>query len=68
MAKQKSIYCHIPISGYMVKQDDGTYLLDPERSVYADLPADTVARFLLEKFGLDAFERREDYGKDYIED
>lgn len=68
MSNQKSAFCHIPVSARMVRQPDGTYALDPERSVYADLPADAVARFLLEKFGLDAFGRREDHGKDYIED
>lgn len=68
MNKQKFAFCHIPVSARMVRQPDGSYKIDPERSVYADLPADAVARFLIEKFGLDAFERREDHGKDYIED
>lgn len=32
--------CHIPVSGYMVRQPDGSFALDPERSTYADIPAD----------------------------
>lgn len=56
MKKNSSTYCHIPVSGYMVRQPDGTYALDPGRSVYADIPADTIARFLIEKMGLDAKE------------
>ncbi len=48
--------CHIPVSGYMVRQPDGSFALDPERSTYADIPADTIARFLIEKLGLDAKE------------
>lgn len=48
--------CRVPVSGYMVRQEDGTYELDPERSTYADIPADTIARFLIAKMGLDAKE------------
>lgn len=40
---------HVPIRGYMVLQPDGSYELDPERSTYADIPADDIARFLIEK-------------------
>lgn len=50
--------CHIPVSGYMVRQPDGSFALDPERSTYANVPADTIARFLIEKFGLDAKENK----------
>lgn len=52
--KGKVACCHIPVSGYMVRQPDGAYALDPERSTYANIPADTIARFLIEKMGLDA--------------
>lgn len=57
--KNSSIYCHVPVSGYMVRQLDGTYQLDPERSTFVDIPADTIARFLLERLGTN-FSERED--------
>lgn len=44
---------HIPIIGRMVKCADGSYHLDKEGSTWADVDADTVARFLVEKFGGD---------------
>lgn len=56
MQKNDIVCCHIPVTGYMVRQPDGTYQLDPERSTYADIPADTIARFLIAKMGLDAKE------------
>ncbi len=56
MKKNSSTCCHVPVSARMVRQEDGTYALDPERSTYADIPADTIARFLIEKMGLDAKE------------
>lgn len=46
--------CHIPVIGYMVPGPDGNYHLDEERSTWADIPADTIARFLIEKCGADA--------------
>ena len=45
---------NVPVTGYMVKQPDGSYELDPERSTLVDIPADVVARFLIEKFGMTA--------------
>lgn len=56
MLKQEFACCHVPVSGYMVRQEDGSYEIDPGRSTYADIPADTIARFLIEKMGLDAKE------------
>lgn len=50
----ETAFCRIPVSARMVRQEDGTYTLDPERSTFADVPADTVAQFLLTKFGVDA--------------
>lgn len=46
--------CRIPVVGHMVKGEDGRYHLDEAGSTWADIPADTIARFLLEKFGYDA--------------
>lgn len=47
---QEQLMCyHVPIRGYLVEQPDGSYELDPERSTYADIPADAIARFLIEK-------------------
>ncbi len=43
---------NIPVSGYMVKGEDGKFHLDPERSVFADIPAEDIARFLIEKLGV----------------
>lgn len=40
---------HVPIRGYLVRQPDSSYKLDPARSTYADIPADDIARFLIEK-------------------
>lgn len=45
---------HVPIRGYMVRQPDGSYKLDPVRSTYADIPADDIARFLIEKLAPEA--------------
>lgn len=47
---QEKLMCyHVPVRGYMVRQPDGSYELDPARSTYADIPADDIARFLIEK-------------------
>lgn len=47
---QEQLMCyHVPIRGYLVEQPDGSYELDPERSTYADIPADDIARFLIER-------------------
>ncbi len=56
--KNSSTCCHVPVSARMVRQEDGTYALDPERSTYADIPADTIARFLLERLGTNFSEGR----------
>lgn len=49
---EKDNICYgIPVQGYMVKGEDGNFHLDPQRSVYADIPADDIARFLIEKWG-----------------
>lgn len=38
---QEQLICrHVPIRGYLVQQPDGSFELDPERSTYADIPAD----------------------------
>ena len=50
----KEDICHIPVVGCMEKGEDGNYHLNPEKSKWADIPADAIARFLLEKFGYDA--------------
>ncbi len=47
---QEQLMCyHVPIRGYLVRQPDGSYELDPERSTYADIPAEDIARFLVER-------------------
>lgn len=43
---------NVPVIGHMVKGEDGNFHLDPERSTFADIPADDIARFLIERFGL----------------
>ena len=50
MAEEKKLL-HIPIVGYMEKQPDGSYKLNEEKSEWADVDPDLVARFLIEKFG-----------------
>lgn len=46
--------CRIPIVGHMVKGPDGAYYLDEASSVWADIPAEAIARFLVDKLGVDA--------------
>lgn len=47
--------CRIPVVGYMVKNPaTGEWELNEERSTWADIPADVIARKLIEGFGLDA--------------
>ena len=47
---QEKIMCrHVPIRGYLVQQPDGSFELDPERPAYADIPAEDIARFLIER-------------------
>ena len=43
--------CRIPVVGYMEMGADGEYHLNQEKSKWADIPADDIARFLIEKFG-----------------
>ena len=50
MAEEKKLL-HIPIVGYMEKQPDGSYKLNEEKSEWADVDPDFMARFLIEKFG-----------------
>lgn len=57
--KQDEPMCRIPVVGHMVKGEDGNYHLDEAGSTWADIPADVIARFLLEKFGHEAI-----FGKD----
>lgn len=49
--QEKLVCYHVPIRGYLVQQPDGSYELDPERSTYADIPAEDIARFLIERLG-----------------
>lgn len=47
--------CRIPVVGCMKKNPlTGEWELDEERSIWADIPADAIARKLIEGFGLDA--------------
>ena len=40
--------CHIPVTGCMVKNPvTGEWELDEERSTWADIPADVIARKLI---------------------
>lgn len=49
-----STTCRIPIVGHMTKGPDGQYHLDEASSTWADIPADAIARFLIEHCGADA--------------
>ena len=47
--------CRIPVTRCMVKNSlTGEWELDPDRSTWADIPADVIARVLIQGFGLDA--------------
>lgn len=46
--------CRIPVKATMQRVNGEMTMVD---AVWADIPADAIARFLIEKFGLDA-ERR----------
>lgn len=46
--------CRIPIRATYRIGPDGEAHMVPEESVFADIPADTIAQFLLEKFGRSA--------------
>ena len=43
--------CHIPVVGYMVQDENGNWHMDKERSQWADIPADTIAQFLIQRMG-----------------
>lgn len=45
--------CSIPVIGHMVKGPDGKYHLDEAGSTWADIPAADIARFLVERCGID---------------
>lgn len=46
--------CRIPVVGHMTKGADGHYHLDEASSTWADIPADAIAHFLVERCGTDA--------------
>ena len=47
--------CRIPVTGCMIKNPvTGEWELDEDRSTWADIPADAIARVLIQGFGLDA--------------
>ena len=45
--------CKIPIIGHMTKGPDGRYRLDEATSTWAEIPATVIARFLVERCGVD---------------
>ena len=58
---QEKIMCrHVPIRGYLVQQPDGSFELDPERSAYADIPAEDIARFLIERLAPGMLEKKKE--------
>ena len=50
MAEEKRLL-HLPIVGYMEAGPDGEYHLNAEKSEWADVDPDLVARFLIDRFG-----------------
>ena len=52
-APKDSSMLHIPVVGHMVRNADGTYHLDEEKSSWIDVDASVVAKFFIDKFGLD---------------
>ena len=53
--------CRIPVVGCMKKNPlTGEWELDADRSTWADIPADAIARVLIQGFGLDAILRGAD--------
>lgn len=54
--------CRIPVVGHMVEGADGRYHLDEAGSTWADVPADAIARFLLERCGADVIFNGEEAG------
>lgn len=55
--EEKDMMCRIPVKGCMVKTPDGDWVLDEGRSTWADIPADVIARKLIEGYGLDAIRK-----------
>lgn len=53
--------CKIPVTGYMTKGPDGHYHLDEAASSWAEIPASVIARFLVERCGVDCI-----FGKEAI--
>ncbi len=47
-------FCEIPVVGHMVKGLDGKYHLDKAASTWANIPANVVAKFLVDRCGADA--------------
>lgn len=45
--------CKIPVVGHMTKGPDGHYHLDEAASTWAEIPASAIARFLVDKLGVD---------------
>ena len=56
MQDYRRIMVEKELAGYFAlhKEDSGEWELDEERSTWADIPADVIARKLIEGFGLDA--------------
>lgn len=55
--------CKIPVMGHMTKGPDGRYHLDEAASTWAEIPAAVIARFLVDKLGVDAlFEEGQRHG------
>ena len=53
--------CRIPVVGCMTKDPlSGEWELDEDRSTWADIPADVIARVLIQGFGLDAITKGAD--------
>ena len=55
MNESRGAMCRIPVKATMQYVNGKMVMTD---AVWADIPADTIARFLIEKFGLDAKEGR----------
>lgn len=50
MNESSGAMCHMPVRATMQYVNGKMVMTD---AVWADIPADTIARFLIEKFGLD---------------
>lgn len=50
MKSNKNI-CHVPVVGYMVQDGNGHWYMDESHSQWADIPADTIARFVIRQLG-----------------